>query len=645
MMARLDRWRWRPWRRGMLLVVVLVIITVLALLGASFSYWMNADLAALSAMLDRQQARLAAESGLDRAILLLRDQRTNMDNWYNNPDVFRRILVWAPDRIGGSENLADQEKVEGRPAWRFSVVAYEVDGDDAKIRYGLTDEAGKLNLNIAGPEQLLALFNHLEIKDVTPEQLASCLVDWCDSDNDLVSGSGAESSYYMTLDPPYKAKNGPLQTIEELLMVKGFNGRILYGEDYNRNGYLDENENDGPEGLFPPDDGDGILDRGLLSYITVYSWDMNSGNDNKARVNINTWPFGEPDKLPDYITEELSTETIAFIAEARKRGYTFKSVGELVGLEVFEDGSSNYDEMWQAYNDEREKANKIGAEAGEEESSEPQDKTDREAEEETTSQEGSEKNTDLDRLKDELESLDQSAKDNEEESDAANKSQRRRQQSIRDGGEDRETDDANRGRSGTDRSSRRRAGRTRGGGVTVLESETSGGTSGGKTSAPKSKGTPVVSPATAGELVVLMDRLTVANTPVLPGLINVNTAPLAVLRTIPGLTEEEVQAIVGRRDRVGGEEKMTTAWLVSAGALEPKRFALISNLVTARSIQFSVDVIGFADHVGTACRIQAVVEMRGQLAQLRYYRDISALGMGYPVWDDQRSEGFAFDTR
>ena len=166
----LDRRRPTAGRRGMLLVVVLVIITVLALLGASFSYWMNADLAALSAMLDRQQARLAAESGLDRAILLLRDQRTDMDNWSNNPDVFRRILVWAPDRIGGSENLADQEKVEGQPAWRFSVVAYEVDGDDAKVRYGLTDEAGKLHLNVAGPEQLITLFEQLEIDDVTPQQ-------------------------------------------------------------------------------------------------------------------------------------------------------------------------------------------------------------------------------------------------------------------------------------------------------------------------------------------------------------------------------------------------------------------------------------------------------------------------------------------
>ncbi len=90
---------------------------------------------------------------------------------------------------------------------------------------------------------------------------------------------------------------------------------------------------------------------------------------------------------------------------------------------------------------------------------------------------------------------------------------------------------------------------------------------------------------------------------------------------------------------------MTPAWLVTSGALTPEKFALASNLVTTRSIQFTVDAIGFADHVGAATRLQALIEIRGQLAQVKYYRDISSLGLGFPVWDDQRSEGFSFNDR
>jgi len=625
-MARssIDRRPQAMGRRGMLLVVVLVIITTFALIGTSFSFWMNADLAALKAMSDRQQARLTAESGLERAILLLRDQRVDMENWYNNPDVFRRILVWAPDRIGGSENLADQEKVEGRQAWRFSVVGYEVDGDDAKVRYGLTDEAGKLHLNTATNEQLFALFNQIEIEDVTPEQLVATFNDWRDADNDMSSSLGAESSYYMTLEPAYKAKNGPLDTVEELLMIKGFNGLILYGEDYNRNGYLDDNENDGPEGLFPPDDGDGILDRGLLSYVTVYSWDFNSANDNKIRVNINMFPFGDPEKLPEYITEELSAETIEFIAEARKRGYTFKSVGELVGVKVFEDGSSNYDTMWKKYSENRARANRLS----DEESPEAED-AESEGELDGGGSGGAgEENNESDRTGEDNNGRDANgAEDDNEALSAANKDSRRRRRAVPEDDAEDEDNNSSRGRSRSRRSGSR-------GDRDNNESDKS-----------KGKGTPIVSPVTAEELAACMDRLTVANEAVLPGLINVNTAPLAVLRTIPGIKEEEAQAIFGKRKQVSGEEKMTTAWLVSTGVLTPKKFAKISNLITARSIQYAVDVIGFADHVGTFRRVQAVVEMRGQLAQIRYYRDISALGVGYPVWDDQRSEGFSFEAR
>ena len=361
----------RPVRRGMLLVVVLVIITVLSLLGASFSYWMNADVASVQALMDRQQARLAAEAGVSRAVLLLRTERADVEKWYNNPDAFRRILVWAPDKIGGSESLADQEKVEGQPAWRFSLVASETDEQTTRIRYGVTDEASRLNINQATREQLLSLIDQLvenrllDLGSTHVEELADSLIDWRDTDDTLISSFGAESAYYMTLEPRYRAKNRPFQTIEELLMVKGWNGRILFGEDYNRNGYLDDNEDDGPEGAFPPDNGDGMLDRGLLPYLTVHSWDFNTSLDNKYRVNINLFQFSNPDRLPAHIVEDLSPEVIEFIGEAQQRGYRFRSVGELLGLEVYEDGSSNYDEMWEDYSAQRQLANRV-IEEGEE---------------------------------------------------------------------------------------------------------------------------------------------------------------------------------------------------------------------------------------------------------------------------------------
>ena len=128
------------------------------------------------------------------------------------------------------------------------------------------------------------------------------------------------------------------------------------------------------------------------------------------------------------------------------------------------------------------------------------------------------------------------------------------------------------------------------------------------------------------------------------GLINVNTAPKEVLMCVPGLTEEEAAAIVSKRQQLSGEEKKTPAWLVTSGALSPEKFMVINNSVTARSIQFSADVIGFADHTGAYRRLQVVLEMQGHFARLKYFREISALGRGYPVWNDQQSEGLTYDA-
>ena len=74
------------------------------------------------------------------------------------------------------------------------------------------------------------------------DEIAAAIIDWIDQDDN--TESGAETDYYATLDPPYAAKNGPFDTIEELLLVKGVTPEILYGEDANRNGVLDPNEND-----------------------------------------------------------------------------------------------------------------------------------------------------------------------------------------------------------------------------------------------------------------------------------------------------------------------------------------------------------------------------------------------------------------
>jgi len=149
--------------------------------------------------------------------------------------------------------------------------------DDDEYDYGLTDEAGKINLNSASEEMLLKL------PGMTAE-LAASIIDWRDEDSEVTTG-GAEDEYYLLQSEPYNCKNAPLQTVEEILLIKGASEALLYGEDTNLNGILDDHENDGDLSE-PSDDRDGRLDTGFYDYVTVYSAEANTDSEGNERINV-----------------------------------------------------------------------------------------------------------------------------------------------------------------------------------------------------------------------------------------------------------------------------------------------------------------------------------------------------------------------
>jgi type II secretory pathway component PulK len=150
--------------------------------------------------------------------------------------------------------------------------------DDSEFDYGLTDEAGKINLNSASLEMLLKL------PGMTAE-LAASIIDWRDEDSDVSTG-GAEDEYYLLLSEPYNCKNAAFETVDEILLVKGASEELLYGEDTNLNGLLDENENDG-DNSDPSDNRNGRLEGGFYDYVTVYSVEANTDSEGEDRIYLN----------------------------------------------------------------------------------------------------------------------------------------------------------------------------------------------------------------------------------------------------------------------------------------------------------------------------------------------------------------------
>lgn len=94
-------------------------------------------------------------------------------------------------------------------------------------RFGLVDEERRLNLNKAP----LAVLERLILQQAGVRQeeagiIASAIIDWVDADNELLV-NGAEDFYYLGRSPAYECKDGPFESVEELLLVRGMTPEIL----------------------------------------------------------------------------------------------------------------------------------------------------------------------------------------------------------------------------------------------------------------------------------------------------------------------------------------------------------------------------------------------------------------------------------
>ncbi len=182
---------------------------------------------------------------------------------------------------------------------------------DEQARYGLVEESGKLNLNTAPLEML-------ELLPQMTTELAAAIVDWRDTDDDITP-NGAESETYLRCDPPYNCKNSPFESIEELRLLAGADVEILYGEDTNRNGVLDPNEDDG-DASPPHDNSDGRLDPGVLEYVTIYSRESNTQSDGQPKIDINSGPAQLQEALATALGEERAQQIMQSLGPGGRFG-------------------------------------------------------------------------------------------------------------------------------------------------------------------------------------------------------------------------------------------------------------------------------------------------------------------------------------
>lgn len=277
-------------RQGVALITVMVLVIMISLGVYSYAQLMTAQEAGTVMSGRRMQARAAVASGVEYLkdyLTLTPTERVDLGGHWDNPAYFQNVSVMDD----GVDNL------------RFSILSIDDDdyGDPQNIRYGLTDEGSKLNVNYLvseayakvveaaseGAEEAVeavvsadaaeseeseeeqvesAARDALLVLPGMTEPIADSILDWIDED-DIPRDFGLEADGYSAFG--YEPRNGPITNLDELLLIPGVTMELLYGADRNHNGVLETNEQGGgDEGA-----GGGSMARGWSAYLTTLSLD------------------------------------------------------------------------------------------------------------------------------------------------------------------------------------------------------------------------------------------------------------------------------------------------------------------------------------------------------------------------------------
>ena len=194
-------------RRGFALIAVLLVLAMVGVLGAEFAYSMRLEATSVRAYKDTLTAAHLAEAAVEQAIREIAG------------DVAYAVL--AED---GNLTFYTRDRQELKRVPRTNVPL-----GIGQFSYRITDEEARLNLNASPPDRVDRLLLALGLDKSERDTIGDSLQDWRDADDNYRVNGAESEDYYLKLPLPYRAKNGNLDSITELLQIKGVTPAIYNG--------------------------------------------------------------------------------------------------------------------------------------------------------------------------------------------------------------------------------------------------------------------------------------------------------------------------------------------------------------------------------------------------------------------------------
>jgi|WetSurMetagenome_2_1015567.scaffolds.fasta_scaffold241522_1 general secretion pathway protein K len=186
---------------GTVLLLVMLILTLISVMILSWAQEWRTELKLAGNFVQVQKARGLAEAGINYALGKLVSVKTT-EMMIGQPTAFKDVAV--PTDL-----------------WEADESPHTLELPDGRVEIRIADEGGKINLNTAPEATLRSLLGSLKLTELQVRTMVDAILDWRSADG-LARPYGAKSPYYLGLNPPYVAKNGPFETVEELAWVRGF---------------------------------------------------------------------------------------------------------------------------------------------------------------------------------------------------------------------------------------------------------------------------------------------------------------------------------------------------------------------------------------------------------------------------------------
>jgi len=193
--------------RGFALVVVLLVLGLVTVVAAEFSFSMRLEATAVHAYKRGITASHLAESAVVQAI-----REIVADSTYAGLDDADVLTFYGRDR---------------QPLPHLPRKDVEFTG--GRFSYRISDEESRINVNTSPPDRLDRLLQVLGLEKETRDTIVDSIQDWRDP-NEAYRVNGAESEdWYLKRPVPYRAHNANLDSVAELLQIKGVTTDIYRG--------------------------------------------------------------------------------------------------------------------------------------------------------------------------------------------------------------------------------------------------------------------------------------------------------------------------------------------------------------------------------------------------------------------------------